>query len=71
MATIEEALSFGSEIAEQISDYMYYRLSMEGTELFSDGQLIELSKSLELAIMARLEGLIRDLWQERDADDDD
>lgn len=71
VATIEEALSFGSEIAEQISDYMYYRLSMEGTELFSDGQLIELSKSLELAIMARLEELIRDLWQERDADDDD
>ena len=70
MATIEEALSFGEEIAERNSDYLSERLMMEGPELFSDGQLIELSKRLELAIMARLEGLIRDLWQERDNDDD-
>jgi len=70
VTTIEEALSFGSDIAERNSDYMYYRLSMEGTELFSDGQLIELGKSLELAIKARLERLIRDLWQKRDDEED-
>lgn len=71
VTNIEEALSFGSEIAEQNSDYISDRLMMEGPELFSDGQLIELRKSLELAIKARLEGLIRDLWQERDAEDED
>lgn len=70
VATIEEALSFGEEIAERNSDYLSERLMMEGPELFSDGQLIELSKRLDLAIKARLEGLIRDLWQKRDDEED-
>ncbi len=71
VSNLDEAITFGDEIAEGFSDYIYETFALEEEGKFSQTELDELTIATVAAVRENVEFIIRELWRERDTNQED
>lgn len=74
ITTLDEALSFGEEIADQCCDASDFRIELDAKEVLSSGKMADLKQEINSCIQERIAALIHELWEDRhnaEGEDDD